>query len=254
MGIRPNKAIGWGITIKGSDLYEQKVDDVINENNLSYTGFIDYLENHELMNSHIEARLHHKGITKEKFSKLDKDRKIFNYMEIIEEKYDSDECFENQVWTIIFYPMVLSPLAFYEDYGIGEFKVGDSPFTYAEIEHFFPESMDNLETVSYNIKTPPFPSDYSVIHNNNKKTVESFRTLNDKTIFQDVKQCLIRGAEDSYSEIFSTMVGFKNFEELQNAYCLAPAEEVFALAQYSGIFKSESVAFELKPIVAYYWF
>lgn len=249
MGIRPNKSIGWGITAKGSELNEQVVENILEQvdnKDFSYKGLIDYLETYNLMEEHRGYGY----ITKEKFTKLDKSRTLFNYVEIIPEEYDSSEDFNDQNWTIIFYPMVLSSLAFQDDSGI-EFKQGSSPFVYAEIEKFFPKSMEEFSTVSYVFEQPPFPSEYSVIHKNKAKSSNVFKKV-DAKYRPDVQRCLRAEPEDDVS-IFAQVMGFKNVDGVKETYMLAPDEAVFSFAQYSGVFKDSSKSFELKPTVAYYW-
>jgi len=248
MGIRPNKAIGWGITISGAKLNEQAVDNILDQKHLSYAGLFDYIAENDLMKQH---RKHSAYFSKDKFVELDKNKTLFNYVEIISKNYDSEVDFEEEEWTIIFYPMVLSALAFHD--GCEEFKEGSTPFIYAEIEQFFPESMEKLNTVSYTFETPPFPSEYSVIHNNGEKTAQNFRLLEDRTISSEVKRCLIAEQNDEFLEIYAKMFGFDNVDELKKAYTLAPDEEVFAFAQYSNVFKNEENPYELIPTVAYYW-
>lgn len=247
MGIRPRKSIGWGITLKGSELRSEAAENAFEYKEWSYAGLFDYMKQHNLMEKH---RKQSPYFTKEKFSELDDDKTLFNYVEIISKNYDSEIEFDEEDWTIIFYPMVLSSLAFHD--GMDEFKVGDSPFTYAEIERFFPESMTTLETVSYTIDTPPFPSEYSVAKKG-KGLSSSFELLNDYTLIQEVKRCLISNRDDKYKDIIAQAAGFENVCELKENLVLAPAEEILAFAQYSGLFKNDRVPLELKPMVAYHW-
>lgn len=246
MGIRPQKSIGWGIALKGTELRQKAAENVIEHQELSYAGLFDHLEENNNMNFHKQSPY----FTKEKFSELDDDKTLFNYVEIISKNYDSDVDFEDEEWTIIFYPMVLSTLAFHD--GSNEFKENSSPFVYAEIEKFFPESMTTLETVSYTIDTPPFPSEYSVVKKD-KGLSNSFELLDDFTIVQEVKRCLLADTDDEYIDIFAQIAGFKGADELKENLVLAPAEEILAFAQYSGLFKNDRVPLELKPMVVYSW-
>ena len=175
------------------------------------------------------------------------DKKLFNYVEIISEHYDSDEEFDEESWTVLFYPMVLSPLAFQKNGEMDEFKNYASPFTYAEIEKFFPESMENLNTVSYTIDTPPFPSEYSVM----KK--DDFSVFRDSSgLLNDMKNVL-RKPDGDFAKVYAEFCGFDSVDELLSAYRLAPGEEVIAFAEYLNIFKNKEDVFELKPMVVYSW-
>lgn len=241
MGIRPNKSIGWGITLSGSELHEKAVDRIMDRKKFSYAGLFDHLEENNNMTFHKKSSY----FTKENFSKLDKNKTLFNYVEIISKNYDSDVDFDEEEWTIIFYPMVLSPLAFQDD-GADEFQENSSPFVYAEIEKFFPESMDDLNTVSYTIETPPFPSEYSVVSKND------FSVLRNNEFLNDMKR-IIRNPDDRFSETYATICGFETVSEILENYQLAPDEEIVSFAQYLNIFQNNKIAFDLKPMVVYYW-
>lgn len=239
MGIRPNKSIGWGITMSGSELVEKTVDNVLNEKQSSYSGLFDYIEQNNLMETHKQSKF----FRKEEFQKLDENKTLFDYIEIISKNYDSDVDFEEEEWTIIFYPMVLSPLAFHN--GSNEFKDGDSPFTYAEIEKFFPKSLEDLNTVSYTIGTPPFPSEYSVV------AKKDFTILRSEYL-NDMKQ-ILRAPDARFSETYAQICGFENVSEILENYQLAPDEEITSFAQYLNIFQDNKIVFDMKPMIAYYW-
>ena len=241
MGIRPEKSIGWGVTVQGAELHEKAVDNIFYRRELSYSGLFDHLEENNLMDFHKQSPY----FTKEKFSELDEKKTLFKYVEIISENYDSEDEFDDKNWTVLFYPMVLSTLAFHD--GADEFKENSTPFVYAEIEKFFPESMENLNTVSYTIDTPPFPSEYSVV----KK--DDFSVFRDTSgLVNDMKNVL-RKPDGDYAKIYAKFCGFDSVDELLSAYRLAPDEEVIAFAEYLNIFKNKENVFELKPMVVYSW-
>lgn len=252
MGIRPRKLIGWGIKIKGSELNESVVDNLRYDKNISYSGLIDYIIEKDLMKLEREYR----ELDKDRFSQLDKNNKIFKYIDVVGEEYDDEKEFEDIEFNLIFYPNILSPLALYKNPDgkddVDEYSSGDDAFVYAELEHFFPESMDTLKTVSYNFKMPPFPSDYSIIEKKDFDNLSDFVRLNDKYITQDVKKCLLN-IDTKYLNVFAQSAGFENVEEVKEAYCFAPPEDVFAFAQYSQIFNNEGDPFYLKPTVVYHW-
>lgn len=243
MGIRPQKSIGWGITLSGSELHEKAVDNIFCRRNLSYAGLFDHIEENNIMTFHKQSPY----FTKEKFSELDENKTLFNYVEVISENYDSEEEFGEENWTVLFYPMVLSPLAFQKNGGINEFKENSIPFTYAEIEKFFPESMEDLKTVSYTIDTPPFPSGYSVV----KK--DDFTVFRDSSgLLNDMKNVL-RKPDGDFAKVHAEFCGFNSVDELVETYRLAPDEEIIAFAEYLNIFKNKENVFELKPMVVYSW-
>lgn len=251
MGIRPNKAIGWGIEISGTELNEAAIDKFFDKNELSYKGLLEHLDTHNLMTEHRK----HGWLSKANFEKLDEDQKIFEFIDVISKNYDSDEDFEDDNWHIMFYPMVLSPLAFHN--GADEFKDYASPFAYAEIEHFFPESMTSLETISYIIDTPPFPSEYSVVkkvddNDSQNKFTHGFDIVKGD-VADEMKQALRSNMDDKHADIYATLAGFDSVEELKNSCMLAPAEEIIALAHYSGLFKDDCKVLDLRPTVMYYW-
>lgn len=242
MGIRPRKVIGWSTTVKGNEINKKAVNNILEEKTLNYKKFLEYIKQHNL--------------TPQKYSKnnerlisLDKKKQIFEFISIISKTYDSNIDFNDETWTIVFYPLVLSVIA---SEGSKEYKSDDTAFTYAEIEKFFPKSMETLETCSYNFKITPFPSEYSIIHKKDFSKIEDFQTLDNQSIYADIKKCLI-DTDNEYLDVFAKISGFKNVEKVRETYTLAPPEEIFALAQYSNIFKNESEPFKLLPQTTYYW-
>lgn len=251
MGIRPHKAIGWGIKVSGTELDEAAVNKVFYKKELSYKGLLEHLETHNLLAEHRK----HGWLNKANFEKLDEDKKIFEFIDVISKNYDSDESFKDDNWHIMFYPMVLSPLAFHN--GADEFKDSASPFAYAEIEHFFPESMTSLETVSYTIDTQPFPSEYSVVKKVDDNVSQNVFTngfdIVRGAVADEMKRALRSNMDDKHADIYATFAGFDSVEGLKKSCMLAPAEEIVALAHYSGLFKNEDKVFDLRPTVMYYW-
>lgn len=241
MGIRPQKSIGWGITLKGTELRQKAAENVIEHQELSYAGLFNHLEENNNTSFHKQSPY----FTKEKFSELDDDKTLFNYVEIISKNYDSDEEFDEEDWTVLFCPMVLSSLAFHN--GMDEFKENSTPFVYAEIEKFFPKSMENLNTVSYMIDTPPFPSEYSVV----KK--DDFSIFRDSSGLVNELKNVLRNPDGSFAKVYAEFCGFDSVDELMEKYQLAPDEEILAFAQYSNIFKNAENVFDLKPMVVYSW-
>ena len=253
MGIRPRKSIGWGVQVKGSQLSESVVNNLRHNKSLSFAGLIDYVVEKDLLK--VERK--YREIDKERFSHLDRDGKICKYVDVISGEYDDERDFDDIDFTVMFYPDIISPLTIHQnpvdgrDY-VDECKEGDGAFVYAEIEHFFPESMDTLKTVSYNFKIPPFPSDYSIIEKNDFKDVSDFIRLTDAYMIQDVKKCLLK-IDTKFLDIFAGSAGFDSVEDVEKYCHLAPPEDVFVFAQYSQIFKTAEHPFYLRPTVVYSW-
>lgn len=252
MGIRPRKSIGWGMKVKGSELSEAAVEGVFSKESLSFSGLIDYIIEKDLMKKNREYR--DDDLNRERYEKLDEKNKIFKYLDIIDENYDNDGDFNESEYYVLFYPNILSALTIGnfpdgKEY-VDEWKSGDDAFVYAELENFFPESMDTLKSVAYNFKSAPFPSDYSIVEKNEVNNVSNFKPASRD--YFEIKRALLN-MDNSDKDLLSLVAGFKNFEELESKYTLAPPEDVFSFAQYSQIFKSESTAFELKPMVVYRW-
>lgn len=260
MGIRPSKHIGWGVKAEGSQLNKSAMENLFephkkSNNKLSYSNFLNFVKEHELLTKFDGTTF----LDSSRYEEADKQDAIYQFAEEIPLKFDSSAPFTEQEFIILFYPSILTPISsrFSKkekfDSMVKDFYELDSAFVYAEIENFFPESFKNLETVSYNFKTPPFPSEYSIIETGDLKTISDWNEYSDKSTMNDVRRALYAKEDDKYADVYATLTGFENLDELKRAYRFGPPEDVFAFAQYVGLFKDGSLPFQLEPTVAYCW-
>lgn len=254
MGIRPRKTIGWVVQTVQDNVHLDTVDtirglsyDAAASTAYSYQGFYDYIEPY-LLGQYLHAYHGHRpamdqyNITK------------FVNLIVADEEYGDDDA----VYAV-FYPMLLTPYGDLSDPGgAQEFQSGDTAFVHAELEHLAPHAYRTLETFTYGVNSPIFPSEYSVIERGHPRTLEHFTLLQDRKKQRDIYIALRRLQNNEPGEaelraMYAQFAGFDSIAALADAYELAPPEDLFAFAHYLNIFKDPSVIYEMRPQVVYYW-
>ena len=125
----------------------------------------------------------------------------------------------------------------------------DSIFSYAELEVFNKQSLNEMSSFGYNFNVPPFPTEYTVVNQETGETVESW----------DVYKYLRRLQDEDYqaAEQIKIFLNTKKLgvevDEVATKFKLIPPMFVKLLSEYYKIFANPTAWENLKPTVLYYW-